>query len=444
MGSVEIPRRENLAEAEQAVIGSMLIDSSVVGLVVGELTESDFTMEINRRIFCAYRQLYLEGKTLDLITALAAAAPNDADVRRYALDLMDVTPTAANIHAYVQQTRKNTLALRIRGLAQRLSQISAPEDAVTILQEGTDLLSQTGRDDEADMSRCALEFTEDLDKKPEYLTWGFPVLDKMLFLGGGSFVVLGGRPSDGKTSLALHMAYAQAGRKHVGFFSLETCRDLLFSRLMASISGVRTSLIRTRNLSMDDYKQFAAANDEITKRDLTLIDASGWTAEQIEARTLARKYDVIYVDYLQKVVSSSHGRTTRADEVADISRRLSDLARRHGITVVALSQLSRPQYGQRREPVMSDLRESGQIEQDADAILFVWRQDETSSNAKRILTLAKNKEGMLGTWEADFRGEIQRFDPKLTEADPRPKNGTKKTDKQAECKDEFGNIWSLF
>ncbi len=420
MESVKFPGREALAESEQAVIGSMLIDPAVVGLVVNELTERDFIWEINRQIFRAYRTLYLEGRTMDLVTALALAAPEDGEVRGYAFNLMDITPTAANIEAYIQQTKRNTLKLGLRELGRRLSEISEPEDAVSLLREGEDRLSQTGKDDEADMAGCALEFTEKLSSVPERLTWGFPKLDEMLFLGPGSFVVLGGRPSDGKTSLALHMAYAQTEKKRVGFFSLETGRNVLFTRLISSRSKVPVKRIWQRALSDADYKRFELAIDQIRKRDLSIIDASAWTAEQIEARTLARKFDVIYVDYLQKIVPGARGRSTRNDEVADISRRLADLARRHGITVVALSQLSRPQNGQRREPVMSDLRESGQIEQDADAILFIWRQQETSSAAPRTLTLAKNKEGMLGTWGLKFTGEIHRFEPDLTDSSPTP------------------------
>lgn len=409
--------------AEQSVIGSMLIDEKVVGLVMAELTEDDFTVNANKVLFRSFRKKHLAGEVIDPVTILTDAAPNDRDMVRYAQELMNVTPTAANIAEYIRMTRENTQLRRLHSIGAELNSLTMPQDGLPLLKRGMDLLSQEGRDDEADASQAMLEFIADMKRKPSYLPWGFPFLDSGLYVERGDFVVLAGRPSDGKTALALHMAFEQAKTLKVGFFSLETGRLKLSGRLVSSVSGVPLASLKKRALKEDEHFLLARCVNDIAQRSLSFIDATGWTAEQIEARTLARRFDVIYVDYLQ-LIAPSVRRNDRTPEVADISRSLANMARRHKVTVVALSQLSRPEHKtKRRTPVLSDLRESGQIEQDADAVLFIWRQSEASSKAKRFLTLAKNKEGKLGDWDLVFRGETQRFVPELSGHAP-PKERT--------------------
>ena len=410
MVGAKLSRREDTIGPEQSVIGSMLIDPAVVGLVMSELTEEDFLLEADRVLFRGFRSLYLADQVMDSVLVLNQAAPKDEGMRAYVLQLMDITPTAANIRAYIAETKEQSRKEQLRRIGVALQNLERAEDGLPFLQRGMDVLSQTDRDDESSMEQCMLEFYAELERKPVYLRWGFPFLDEGLYVEPGDFAVLAGRPSDGKTALALHMAYEQARERNVGFFSLETGRKRLFSRLVSAESGVPSQAIKKRSLSEMEYQLIAGSADNITKRKLRVIEAAHWTVEQIEARVLARKFDVVYVDYLQLIEPSERRRTSRNEEVADISRSLANMARRHKITVVALSQLSRPENkGKRREPVLADLRESGQIEQDADAVMFIWRKDETSSKAPRFLTLAKNKEGMLNTWDIVFRGETQRF-----------------------------------
>lgn len=406
-------------QEEQSVIGSMLIDEKVVGLVVSELTEDDFTLPADKVLFRSFRKKHLAGEVIDPTTVLADAAPGDRDMVRYARELMlYITPTAANISEYIRLTREKTQRRKIHSIGLSLAALEQPQDAISLLKQGMDLLSQEGQDDEADAAKFMTEFMEDLDRKPTYLPWGFPFLDSDLYVERGDFVVLAGRPSDGKTALALHMAYEQAKTLKVGFFSLETRRLKLSTRLAASVSGIPLKKIKSRKLTTNERFLLARCANDISKRKLSFINSMNWTAERIEARTLARKYDVIYVDYLQ-LVSASVRRSDRTPEVADISRSLANMARRHNITVVALAQLSRPENKtKRRAPVLADLKESGQIEQDADAVMIIWRQSETSSKTKRFLTLAKNKEGMLADWDLVFRGETQRFIPELSGHNP--------------------------
>ena len=410
MAGAESFRREDTIGPEQSVIGSMLIDPTVVGLVISELTEEDFLLEADRVLYRGFRALYLADQVIDPVLVLNQAAPRDEGMRTYVLQLMDTTPTAANVREYIAETRERSRREQLRRIGVALQSLAHSEDGLPLLQRGFEMLSKTERDDESGMEQCMLEFYEELDRKPVYLRWGFPFLDEGLYVEPGDFVILAGRPSDGKTALALHMAREQAKEHNVGFFSLETGRKRLFSRLVSAISGVPSQAIKKRSLSEMEYQLIAGSADSVTKLKLRVVEAAHWTVDQIEARVLARKFDVVYVDYLQLIEPSDRRRTSRNEEVADISRSLANMARKHKITVVALSQLSRPENkGKRREPVLADLRESGQIEQDADAVMFIWREDETRSNAPRFLTLAKNKEGMLNTWDIVFRGETQRF-----------------------------------
>ena len=401
--------------AEQSVIGSMLIDPRVVGLVMANLTEDDFLQAGTRRLFQAFQARFAANQTIDPVLVCQSAAPDDKELRDYAVQLMDSTPTAANVAEYIELVRDNTRMAKSRRVGEEIAASLTEEDSVRLYQRGLELFSSRGRDDEADMAKAAVEFNEFLERELDYLPWGFPLLDENLDVAPGMLVVLGGRPSDGKTALALHMAYTQAETKNVGYFTLEDDRNTLFSRLKASVSGVPLRNILRRKLSEWDYKLLAEANDEIVKRRLTIIDAAGMTVNDIITRTHAHKFDVIYVDYLQMIRPSLRGRGTRQDEVADISRSLADMARNNGVVVVALAQLSRPpQKGKREVPLMVDLKESGQIEQDANVILFVWREDETDSKTRRHLTLAKNKLGLLGQWGITFDGPTQKFLPELT------------------------------
>ena len=415
MDSVEATTYRQNIWAEQSVIGSMLIDPRVVGLVMANLTESDFLLEADRRMFRAFQIRFAKDQTLDPLLVCQEMGPEDTNLRSYILQLMDTTPTAANVEEYIELVRENTRMTKGRGIGQEIVDSLTSEDMRHLFQKGLELLSNRGRDDEADMTKAALEFHDFLDHTPDYLPWGFPLLDENLDVSPGMLVVLGGRPSDGKTALALHMAYAQAETKNVGYFTLEDDRNTLFSRLKAAISGVPLRNILRRKLYEQDYRLLADVNDEIVKRRLTIIDAAGMTVNDIITRTHAHKFDVIYVDYLQMIRPSLRGRGTRQDEVADISRSLADMARNSGVVVVALAQLSRPaQKGKREAPLMADLKESGQIEQDANVILFVWREDETDSKTPRHLTLAKNKLGLLGQWGITFNGATQKFLPELT------------------------------
>lgn len=412
MASAEVPKLG--VWAEQAVVGSMLIDPRCVGLVVSRMSESDFTMEINRRLFQVFRERFNQDQVLDLVPVCEEVSPGDTRLRDYVLQLMDTTPTAANVEAYIDETRRTTRLFRLRKLGTSLAAVLEEETAGQLLRDGQAILSGQAANSEADMDQATLDFYDDLEKSPQFLPWGFPLLDDNLDVSGGMFMVLGGRPSDGKTALALHMAFAQARHRKVGYFTLEDDRKTLFVRLKSAVSGIPLRNILRRQLTQRDYALLAASDDEIRSRRLKIIEAAGFTVQQIISRARYHKFDVIYIDYLQEIRPDAKGRPSRYEEVSDISRQLATEARVGKIPIVALAQLGRPpEKGLRSAPTMSALKESGQIEQDANVIMFVWRRDETSSRTKRYLTIAKNKLGMLGEWKLLFDAKIQRFYPEL-------------------------------
>lgn len=255
--------------AEQSVIGSMLIDPRVVGLVMADLTGDDFLLEADRRLFRAFQTRFSANQVIDPVLICQDAAPGDRELRDYARQLMDLTPTVANVAEYIEQVRENTRMTKGRGIGREITASFTLEDMGRLFQQGLELLSDRGRNDEADMPQAVLEFQNFLERKPDYLPWGFPLLDENLDVAPGMFVVLGGRPSDGKTALALHMAYAQSARKNVGYFTLEDDQNTLFSRLISSVSGVPLRNILRRSLNERDYQLLADANDEVIKHRLT-------------------------------------------------------------------------------------------------------------------------------------------------------------------------------
>ena len=396
--------------AQDSVLGAMLIDQRITGEVIASLRAEDFDEGPRREMFTAFRDLFLAGETVDPVTVLHRMGREDKAMRTYAAQLMELTPTANNFREYAAIVREEAKRGKLRALGAALAEGPDLEAAAGLVEEAADLLAGRKRVRSSSMVEAILDFYGRMEQKPDYLSWGLGFLDEGLYAHRGSFVVLGGRPSDGKTAFALFTAYHQAKTMRVGFFSLETDRETLFDRLFGSISRVSSKHIKRRELTEDDYAALAGKSREMEGRDLHLIEAQGMTVQDIQAYALAARFDVIYIDYLQLIRTERKG--SRYDAVTQISMDLHTLAGKHKITVVALSQLSRP--GKEREkkrlpPVLADLRESGQIEQDADSVLFLYRDEPEALRSPRTLAIAKNKEGETGRVPLKFDGDTQTF-----------------------------------
>jgi len=396
---------QKLLDAQVAVLGSILIDPSIAGMVLAESREEDFTGAQYRAIYAAIRDLFVSGEPIDPVTVKHKAGGVDNEL---ILGIMDVTPTAANVQEYIKIMRERAKLQRLRELGAALINAADTQEAEGHVVKANELLCDRAAVKSVDINQGILRFFERQNAKKEYLNWGIPQLDDHMYTDTGDFVVIGGRPSAGKTALALNFAWHIAKTKNVGFFSLETGEEKAYDRLMAHVAKVDFRRIKQHALTEADYKAIASCSGEATTRRFALIEANGMTVHDIQAYALSKRYEVIFVDYLQMIPSSGHNRT---EEVAKISLGLHNLAQRNGIIVVALAQLSRPERAQEQEkaPTMASLKESGQIEQDADAIMLLYLDNPLLPSSDRKLKIAKNKEGTTGLLTLAFSGQYQEF-----------------------------------
>lgn len=412
MSNHDILTMERSLEAQKAVLGSMLIDPDCVSMVLSRLRAEDFLTKPYQTIFLTIQGLFQAGRPVDPVTVRENLGQDWNDVL---VQLMDITPTAAHVAEYVDLLREKATLCRLQGLGNELSVADTLDDAQAILDKAISLRVE---------KPCvqAMTFAEGYEKffdrhdgesHPRYLHWGVPVLDERLFAEPGDMVVIGGYPSDGKTALALQFA-AGIGRGHrVGFFSYESTKDKLFDRYIANAASLDYNRIKRNELTESDYKDLMQLRGKLTAPQVTLIDAAGMTVLDIQAYAQTRHFDVVIVDYLQKIPAVRSFRGSEFDRVTLASNGLQQFGRITETTIIALSQLSRPEKtksGDVLPPTMQDLRSSGQIEQDADIILLLYRDDPDEKDSDRILKIAKNKEGEALDWvRFAFDGALQTF-----------------------------------
>ena len=414
-------RLDHQLDAERGVIGSLLIDESLVREMVSMVDAQDFLNPANRLIFQAARQLFRAGKPVDALTIRDRVGSQYSD---YMTQLIEITPTSANWREYAALMHSQATTQRIKNLAQYIL-----ENAVTLddcrqpCADMEQLLADGRRIDAWTMQEMMEDFfrAQDPDAPaPEYVTYGLEVLDQRNYTELGDVVMIGGYPSDGKTALALMMAYHMAARYKVGFFSLETDKRKVRDRMVASVAQIDFDAIKRRTLTESDWAGLAAKSTDMSKRDLTVLRAAGMTVADIQSASQAYGFQVVVIDYVQLITPEVSRRAPRSEQMADVSRALHTFAQSSGTLVIELAQLTRQERGSWREPDMHDLKESGQFEQDADIIFLLYRpspSDDTLDQEKnRILKIAKYKEGPRGRWPLYFDGPKQTFSV-MTDAD---------------------------
>ena len=379
---------QRLLDAQVGVLGSMLIDPDTVPEVLSRVRDADFAEEKYRLVFQAIQARFRAGQAIDPILVRETLGGGvDSPWTSILQGLMDVTTTAAHVDDYVDALRASVTLSNLRTLGTQLAEADRLEDAQTLLDQMRAQQVSRPNVQAMDMAEGLERFFDrhNGEEKPQYLSWGVPVLDERIFAEPGDMVVLGGYPSDGKTALALQFAFG-IGRNHrVGFFSYESTRDKLFDRTVSRAAMLSYTKIKRNQLTEEDYRDLLELRPQLTAPQLTLIDAAGMT--------------VLDIDF---------------ERVSAISSSLQQFGRITGTTVVALSQLSRPDRDAKtkkiRPPALSDLRSSGQIEQDADVVLFLYREDYDDKQSNRILRIAKNKEGEAMDWvNFRFDGDLQTF-----------------------------------
>jgi replicative DNA helicase len=430
-------------EAEQSVLGALLLDNSASDRVGDLLQEADFYSEAHRLIYRHINALVVDGKPADVVT-LAEALDS---VKRldyvgglaYLGGLVQGVPTAANVRRYAEIVRERSVLRSLAGVAAEIADLAfSPQgrSAGEILDDAEGkvfhIAEQGARGQQAFKSIQPLltEVVERIEElyareNPSDVTGvptGFTDLDRMTSgLQPGDLVIIAGRPSMGKTAFALNIGehVALAAKKPVAVFSMEMGATQLAMRMIGSVGRLDQHKLRTGRLANEDWERLSSALGRLSEAQIWIDESP--SLNPLELRSRARRLHrqtgelgAIVVDYLQLMQSSGQGEN-RATEISEISRSLKALAKELHVPVLALSQLNRSlEQRPNKRPVMSDLRESGAIEQDADVILFIYRDEvynpETQDKGIAEIIIGKQRNGPIGVVRLTFLGEHTRFE----------------------------------
>lgn len=423
---------QRLLDAQTAVLGSMLIDANTVGPVMARTSAKDFKTAQYRMVYEAIRKLFDANAAIDAVTVNTKLGGQASE---FLIQLMDLTPTAANCEAYINLLKSAAMLEDLRTIGEELRNVSESDTARSLIEKAGTILSERSDLRIVSVAEGLRDFIDrhSAEYEPNYLPWEFGLSD-YLFVEPGDFVVIGARPSVGKTAFALQQAFEQAKKLRVGFFSLETSDKKLTDRLVANRAQVSFDSIKRYKLNEESCENVVSMTKSWESNKLDFIPAAGMTVSDIRALSLSRRYDVVYIDYLQLLSGASGSKQqSSCDRVSQVSKDLHAFSQNTGTAVVALSQLSRGERqknGKELPPQLSDLRESGQIEQDADVVIFLFNENQNAMHSRRVLKVAKNKDGLAGAYQMlTFDGDHQRFSrSNATYKPPEAKNENKQMD----------------
>ncbi len=413
------------APAEQAVIGSMLIDPRCVPEVLEKLKSDEFYVKLNRDIFETMYTMFAYGQTIDPVTVLdqmKVRGVYQEQCESYVAEIMRVTPTAANVMEYAAIVRDRALLRRLgeaadeingmvyEGAGEAETMLEAAERKIYALRQGRNVgglmpVSSVVQNVFEGLSEAAAS-----GSKIPGLETGLPDLDRMILgLNKSELILIAARPGMGKTSIALNILLhvAMNLNKTVAMFSLEMSREQLVTRLLSRAALVPSQNLLTGQLSEQQWRDIADAAQTISMTDIRIDDNPTLTVSEMNAQCRRLpKLDLVVIDYLQLMQSAGSGHSwsneSRTQAVSDISRMLKIMAKELMVPVICMSQLSRANEGrQNKRPMLSDLRESGSIEQDADVVIGLYRdgyydQNCEDPNAAECIIL-KNRHGKVGT-----------------------------------------------
>ena len=423
-------------EAEQAVLGSILIDSRCITDVVGVVAPEDFYLKQNREIFETIYTMFNFSQTIDPVTVLdkmKELGVYQDNSRDYILQLMEITPTAANVTRYANIVREKAM---LRGLAQAAtdisetvySQVGTASEMLETAEKKIYALRKGERGDSLEhigtvLHRVFDHLTElsQSDSAIPGLSTGLRDLDtKINGLNKSDLLLIAARPAMGKTSFALNIGLnvAKKYKSTVAFFSLEMSREQLAMRLVSGESFVDSQKLATGKLSEEEWTKLCMASAALSQTDIRVDDNPAITVAEMNAKL--RRVDnlgLVIIDYLQLMNGSGYGKSSgenRVQVVGEISRSLKIMAKELNVPVICLSQLSRAVESRTdKRPIMSDLRESGAIEQDADCILFLYRDDSYNPNTEEKTVaeciVSKNRHGETGTVKLQWLPQFTTF-----------------------------------
>ena len=428
-------------EAEQSVLGGLMLDNEAWMLVGDKISEGDFYRQDHRLIFRAISQLASNQKPLDVITLSEWLKENrqldDAGGLAYLATMAKDTPSAANIGAYADIVREKSILRQLISVGTEIADSgynTEGRDSKQLLDEAEkkefQIAEQWARNSQAfrplkTLMKISLERIEELSKLNSAITGvstGYTDLDEMTSgLQKGDLIIVAGRPSMGKTTFSMNIAeYAAAHKKlPVAVFSMEMPAEQLTLRLLSSMGRVDQHKVRTGQLTDDDWPRIATAVKIFADVPMFIDDSPGLSPNEVRtrARRLVREQGplgLVVLDYLQLMQGNGKSEN-RTNEVSEISRSLKGLAKELNAPVIVLSQLNRSlEQRPNKRPVMSDLRESGAIEQDADVIMFVYRDEvynpESAEKGSAEIIIAKQRNGPIGTCRLTFLGKYTRFE----------------------------------
>lgn len=429
-------------EAEQAILGSVISDPKCLDEISDRISPEYFYIPQHKEIFGAISSMYELSQSIDFISLLeklkTSGTYDETGGKAYLTQLVQTVPSSANVLTYVSIVREKYYARALMGAANGIIKdindnamdsgrlLDSAEQRIFEIRSGRDISGLTH-------IRTVIE-TETFDRltkmtdpetREDYIgiPSGIGELDKMITgLNKSDLIILGARPGMGKTSFALNIArnVASSGRT-VCFFSLEMTRDQLAQRVLSSEAGIKSEKMRTGELEGDEWTRLAQAGDQLSKTELYFDETSDITVQQMKAKLRRmRKVDLVIIDYLG-LMHSAKPTDNRVQEVSEITRSLKIMAKELKVPVIACAQLSRATEakGKSHKPALADLRDSGSIEQDADIVLFLYRDTYYDSEknddqdmgdpSKAECIVAKNRHGETGTITLHWDGQFTRF-----------------------------------
>ncbi len=429
-------------EAEQAILGSVISDPKCLDEISDRISPEYFYIPQHKEIFSAISSMYELSQSIDFISLLeklkTSGTYDETGGKAYLTQLVQTVPSSANVLTYVSIVREKYYARALMGAANGIIKdindnamdsgrlLDSAEQRIFEIRSGRDISGLTH-------IRTVIE-TETFDRltkmtdpetREDYIgiPSGIGELDKMITgLNKSDLIILGARPGMGKTSFALNIArnVASSGRT-VCFFSLEMTRDQLAQRVLSSEAGIKSEKMRTGELEGDEWTRLAQAGDQLSKTELYFDETSDITVQQMKAKLRRmRKVDLVIIDYLG-LMHSAKPTDNRVQEVSEITRSLKIMAKELKVPVIACAQLSRATEakGKSHKPALADLRDSGSIEQDADIVLFLYRDTYYDSEknddqdmgdpSKAECIVAKNRHGETGTIPLHWDGQFTRF-----------------------------------
>ncbi len=426
-------------EAEQAVLGAMLIDSRCINEVVGILRADDFYLQANREIYETIYAMFGFSQVVDPVTVLdkmrERGVYDEQSSTKYITQLMQITPTAANAGKYAKIVHEKAVLRNLAAAASDITEmvyegVGTPQEILEAAERKIFALRRGNSNDSLEHIGTILvrvfdrlgELAESGNAIPG-LSTGLRDLDRVINgLNRSDLILLAARPGMGKSSIALNMAMSVAKKnptQTVAIFSLEMSKVQLVTRLIAGESFVDLGKLTTGNIAPQEWDKIIAASAALSKTDLRIDDNPALTVAEMNAK--CRRIDnlaLVVIDYLQLMTSaggrSNYSGENRQQVVSDISRSLKIMAKELNVPVLCLSQLSRANESRAdKRPMLSDLRESGAIEQDADEVLFLYREDyynkETEKQNVAECIVAKNRHGETGTVELQWLPQFTTY-----------------------------------